>query len=190
MVLQRWNGLQMAVQNQWGGSDSDQKFNHLASDLFSSLSKSTGKASSLLHLSPYISFHFPIISIHLLHASISSFPLNEMLLLQLLFFLMNQKIFSTNPCSSLLTPTLKMAALNRFHLYIYNPLPLISLISYTHDYVSTDFCISKNVSRCTILSMAIVPSNIIFMPSKLWCCIINGQMKYQFQMLEIQSRSN
>lgn len=59
MVLQRWNGLQMAVQNQWGGSDSDQKFNHLASDLFSSLSKSTGKASSLLHLSPIYLLPFP-----------------------------------------------------------------------------------------------------------------------------------
>ncbi|XP_057758384.1 uncharacterized protein LOC130979051 [Arachis stenosperma] len=40
MLLSGWHALQMAVNNQWGGSDSLQKSHHLASNLFSSLSKS------------------------------------------------------------------------------------------------------------------------------------------------------
>ncbi|MED6201332.1 hypothetical protein PIB30_093904 [Stylosanthes scabra] len=40
MLLSNWHALQMAINNQWGGSDSLQKSHHLASDLFSSLSKS------------------------------------------------------------------------------------------------------------------------------------------------------
>ncbi|KAK8619557.1 hypothetical protein V6N13_135840 [Hibiscus sabdariffa] len=34
-LLSRWHGLQMAVQNQWGGHDSFQKSQQLAADIFS-----------------------------------------------------------------------------------------------------------------------------------------------------------
>ncbi|KAK8972325.1 hypothetical protein GQ457_01G022360 [Hibiscus cannabinus] len=34
-LLSRWHGLQMAVQNQWGGHDSFQKSQQLAADVFS-----------------------------------------------------------------------------------------------------------------------------------------------------------
>ncbi|OMO85722.1 Pre-rRNA-processing protein TSR2 [Corchorus olitorius] len=34
LLLSRWHGLQMAVQNQWGGHDSFQKSQQLASDIF------------------------------------------------------------------------------------------------------------------------------------------------------------
>lgn len=40
--LSRWNGLQMAVQNQWGGHDSIQKFHQLAADILSWFSQSNG----------------------------------------------------------------------------------------------------------------------------------------------------
>ncbi|KAJ7954875.1 Pre-rRNA-processing protein TSR2 [Quillaja saponaria] len=39
-LLSRWNGLQLAVQNQWGGRDSHQKSQQLASDIFCWLSQS------------------------------------------------------------------------------------------------------------------------------------------------------
>ncbi|XVE81630.1 hypothetical protein DITRI_Ditri15bG0080600 [Diplodiscus trichospermus] len=35
LLLSRWYGLQMAVQNQWGGHDSFQKSQQLAADVFS-----------------------------------------------------------------------------------------------------------------------------------------------------------
>ncbi|GAV81845.1 WGG domain-containing protein [Cephalotus follicularis] len=35
LILSRWNGLQMAVQNQWGGRDSLQKSHQLAADILS-----------------------------------------------------------------------------------------------------------------------------------------------------------
>ncbi|MBA0819558.1 hypothetical protein Gohar_022264, partial [Gossypium harknessii] len=35
VLLSRWHGLQMAVQNQWGGLDSFQKSQQLAADVFS-----------------------------------------------------------------------------------------------------------------------------------------------------------
>jgi hypothetical protein len=41
-LLSRWNGLQMAVQNQWGGHDSLQKSHQLATDIFSWFSQSNG----------------------------------------------------------------------------------------------------------------------------------------------------
>ncbi|XP_047313098.1 pre-rRNA-processing protein TSR2 homolog [Impatiens glandulifera] len=34
-LLSRWNGLQMAIQNEWGGRDSVQKSHQLASDILS-----------------------------------------------------------------------------------------------------------------------------------------------------------
>ena len=40
--LSQWNGLQMAVQNQWGGRDSHQKSLQLAADIFSWFSESKG----------------------------------------------------------------------------------------------------------------------------------------------------
>ncbi|KAK4266335.1 hypothetical protein QN277_027275 [Acacia crassicarpa] len=65
LVLRRWNGLQQAVQNQWGGSDSHQKFHRLASDLTSSLSKSTEPVrledlENLLHESMLLTFNTDI----------------------------------------------------------------------------------------------------------------------------------
>jgi hypothetical protein len=41
-LLSRWNGLQMAVQNQWGGHDSLQKSHQLATDISSWFSQSKG----------------------------------------------------------------------------------------------------------------------------------------------------
>ncbi|XVF38244.1 hypothetical protein REPUB_Repub20aG0083400 [Reevesia pubescens] len=35
LLLSRWHGLQMAVQNQWGGHDSFPKSQQLAADIFS-----------------------------------------------------------------------------------------------------------------------------------------------------------
>lgn len=42
LILSRWNGLQMAVQNQWGGHDSLQKSHQLADDISSWFSQSKG----------------------------------------------------------------------------------------------------------------------------------------------------
>lgn len=41
-VLLEWNGLQMAIQNQWGGYDSHQKSQQLVFDIFSWFCKSRG----------------------------------------------------------------------------------------------------------------------------------------------------
>ncbi|BAU00780.1 hypothetical protein LR48_Vigan442s001400 [Vigna angularis] len=40
LLLSRWYALQMAIENQWAGSDSLQKSQQLAADLFSLFSKS------------------------------------------------------------------------------------------------------------------------------------------------------
>ncbi|KAI4317842.1 hypothetical protein L6164_025676 [Bauhinia variegata] len=40
LLLSRWNALQLAVQNHWGGSDSLQKSHHLADDIYSWFSRS------------------------------------------------------------------------------------------------------------------------------------------------------
>ncbi|XP_027913265.1 pre-rRNA-processing protein TSR2 homolog [Vigna unguiculata] len=40
LLLSRWYALQMAIENQWGGSDSLQKSQQLSADLFSLFSKS------------------------------------------------------------------------------------------------------------------------------------------------------
>ncbi|KAJ4830147.1 hypothetical protein Tsubulata_019934 [Turnera subulata] len=42
LLLSRWNGLQLAVKNQWGGLDSLQKSHQLAADIFSWLLQSRG----------------------------------------------------------------------------------------------------------------------------------------------------
>ncbi|XP_054805062.1 pre-rRNA-processing protein TSR2 [Prosopis cineraria] len=65
LVLSGWDGLQLAVQNQWGGSDSVQKFHHLSSHLISSLSKSSAPVrledlESLLHESMLLTFNTDI----------------------------------------------------------------------------------------------------------------------------------
>lgn len=55
--LSEWNGLQMAVQNQWGGRDSHQKSLQLATDIFSWFAHSKGclrHSIHLLHLHIYI----------------------------------------------------------------------------------------------------------------------------------------
>ncbi|CAM8993283.1 unnamed protein product [Rhodiola kirilowii] len=42
LVLSRWIGLQMAIENQWGGKDSQQKSRKFAADIFSLFSRSKG----------------------------------------------------------------------------------------------------------------------------------------------------
>ncbi|KAL7220436.1 hypothetical protein ACSBR2_013338 [Camellia fascicularis] len=46
MHLSGWNGLQMAIQNKWGGNDSLKKFDQLTSDILSWFSQS----KELLHI--------------------------------------------------------------------------------------------------------------------------------------------
>lgn len=43
VLLSQWNGLQMAVENQWGGRDSVQKAHQLAVDVLSWFSQSKGQ---------------------------------------------------------------------------------------------------------------------------------------------------
>lgn len=42
MLLSRWNGLQMAIENKWGGHDSLKKSEQLAYDIVSWFSQSKG----------------------------------------------------------------------------------------------------------------------------------------------------
>ncbi|KAL5702274.1 hypothetical protein ACHQM5_027509 [Ranunculus cassubicifolius] len=42
LALLRWNALQMAIQNEWGGRDSLEKSEKLADDLFSWFSQPKG----------------------------------------------------------------------------------------------------------------------------------------------------
>ncbi|KAJ8747471.1 hypothetical protein K2173_008768 [Erythroxylum novogranatense] len=42
LLFSRWNGLQLAVRNKWGGHDSLQKSHQLAADILSWFSQSTG----------------------------------------------------------------------------------------------------------------------------------------------------
>ncbi|OVA15492.1 Pre-rRNA-processing protein TSR2 [Macleaya cordata] len=42
LLLSRWSGLQLAIKNEWGGRDSRQKSEQLASDLFYWFSQSKG----------------------------------------------------------------------------------------------------------------------------------------------------
>ncbi|RVW55814.1 hypothetical protein CK203_075810 [Vitis vinifera] len=63
--LSQWNGLQMAVQNQWGGRDSHQKSLQLAADIFSWFSESKAPLcvedlENLLHESMLLSFNTEI----------------------------------------------------------------------------------------------------------------------------------
>lgn len=41
-LLSQWPGLQMAIQNEWGGQDSPQKSKQLSVDILSRLSQSNG----------------------------------------------------------------------------------------------------------------------------------------------------
>ena len=41
-ILSKWEGLQMAVENRWGGHDSLQKSHQLADEIFSWFSQSKG----------------------------------------------------------------------------------------------------------------------------------------------------
>ncbi|XP_021853572.2 uncharacterized protein [Spinacia oleracea] len=64
-VLLEWNGLQMAIQNQWGGYDSHQKSQQLVFDIFSWFCKSRGslyveELENLLHESMLFSFNTDI----------------------------------------------------------------------------------------------------------------------------------
>ncbi|XP_062157427.1 uncharacterized protein LOC133864981 [Alnus glutinosa] len=64
-LLSRWNGLQMAVQNQWGGHDSLQKSHQLATDIFSWFSQSNASLyvedlENLLHERMLFSFNTEI----------------------------------------------------------------------------------------------------------------------------------
>ncbi|KAK9933278.1 hypothetical protein M0R45_020479 [Rubus argutus] len=62
-VLSRWNGLEMAVQNQWGGRDSVHKAQQLSADILSWLSQSkpapryVEDLENLLHESMLLSFN-------------------------------------------------------------------------------------------------------------------------------------
>ncbi|XP_057991932.1 uncharacterized protein LOC110671088 [Hevea brasiliensis] len=65
LLFSRWNGLQMAIQNQWGGRDSLQKSHRLATDILSWFSQSRGPIyvedlENLLHESLLLSFNTEI----------------------------------------------------------------------------------------------------------------------------------
>ncbi|EOY05705.1 hypothetical protein QUC31_016646 [Theobroma cacao] len=64
LLLSRWHGLQMAVQNQWGGHDSFQKSQQLAADIFSWFSQSKAlqieDLENLLHESMLLSLNTEI----------------------------------------------------------------------------------------------------------------------------------
>ncbi|KAL5541553.1 hypothetical protein UlMin_009263 [Ulmus minor] len=64
-ILSRWNGLQMAIKNQWGGCDSIHKSHQLAAHIFSSFSQSRAPlyvedVENLLHESMLLSFNTDI----------------------------------------------------------------------------------------------------------------------------------
>ncbi|XP_058193472.1 uncharacterized protein LOC131310448 isoform X2 [Rhododendron vialii] len=65
MLLSRWNGLQTAIQNQWGGHDSLLKSKQLASEILSWFSQSKEQPhaedlENLLHESLLLSFNTDI----------------------------------------------------------------------------------------------------------------------------------
>ncbi|KAJ6356468.1 hypothetical protein OIU78_004547 [Salix suchowensis] len=65
LLLSRWNGLQMAVQNEWGGHDSLQKSHQLVLDIISWFSQSKGPLynedlENLLNESLLLSFNTEI----------------------------------------------------------------------------------------------------------------------------------
>lgn len=64
-VFSRWDGLQMAIENRWGGRDSHQKSLNLASDVFSWFSQSkpplyVEDLENLLHETLLLSFNTEI----------------------------------------------------------------------------------------------------------------------------------
>ncbi|XP_021716904.1 pre-rRNA-processing protein TSR2 homolog isoform X2 [Chenopodium quinoa] len=64
-VLSEWNGLQMAIQNEWGGHDSNQKSQQLVFDIFSWFCQSKGSLSveeleNFLHETMLFSFNTDI----------------------------------------------------------------------------------------------------------------------------------
>ncbi|KAA0049359.1 pre-rRNA-processing protein TSR2-like protein isoform X2 [Cucumis melo var. makuwa] len=64
-VFSRWDGLQMAIENQWGGRDSHQKSLNLVSDVFSWFSYSkpplyVEDLENLLHETLLLSFNTEI----------------------------------------------------------------------------------------------------------------------------------
>uniref|UniRef100_A0A7C9ED50 Pre-rRNA-processing protein TSR2 homolog n=1 Tax=Opuntia streptacantha TaxID=393608 RepID=A0A7C9ED50_OPUST len=64
-VLSKWNGLQMAIQNEWGGHDSIQKSQQLVLDILSWFSQSKGSLcaedlENLLHESLLLTFNTEI----------------------------------------------------------------------------------------------------------------------------------
>lgn len=65
MLLSRWNGLQMAIQNEWGGHDSHQKSEQLAYGIVSWFSQSKEPPNvedleNLLHENLLLSFNTDI----------------------------------------------------------------------------------------------------------------------------------
>ncbi|GAB4851077.1 hypothetical protein Ancab_030375 [Ancistrocladus abbreviatus] len=65
LLLSQWNGLQMAVENEWGGRDSRQKYEQLLVDIISWFSQSKGPAcveelENLLHENMLLSFNTEI----------------------------------------------------------------------------------------------------------------------------------
>lgn len=64
-LLSRWIGLQMAVENQWGGQDSVHKSHQLGADIFCWISQSKGRLhlediENLLHETMLFSFNTEI----------------------------------------------------------------------------------------------------------------------------------
>ncbi|OAY27954.1 pre-rRNA-processing protein TSR2 homolog [Manihot esculenta] len=65
LLFSRWNGLQMAIQNEWGGHDSLQKSHQLATDVLSWFAQSRGPLyvedlENLLHENLLLSFNTEI----------------------------------------------------------------------------------------------------------------------------------
>ncbi|KAE9606459.1 hypothetical protein Lal_00014001 [Lupinus albus] len=65
LLLSRWYALQIAIKNQWGGSDSLQKSHHLASHIFSLFSTSNAPVpvedlENMLHESMLLTFNTEI----------------------------------------------------------------------------------------------------------------------------------
>lgn len=62
LLLSRWQALQMAIKNKWGGCDSLHKSDQLASHIFSCLSKSN--CCPLIFLFQFCIFFFSFLTLH------------------------------------------------------------------------------------------------------------------------------
>uniref|UniRef100_A0A7N0TF59 Pre-rRNA-processing protein TSR2 n=1 Tax=Kalanchoe fedtschenkoi TaxID=63787 RepID=A0A7N0TF59_KALFE len=60
LVLSRWFGLQMAIENRWGGKDSPQKSRRFAADIFSLFSRSNGAPIWTEDLENFLNEYMPL----------------------------------------------------------------------------------------------------------------------------------